>query len=326
MKNELLRIYAATALDSILTADDVSYANLNRSALCFRIQEQHTEIEKEISFGLADQWNEIKEYERASVFRKIWLRIIQTFRNTTGSAGFPMQVLESIVDTMLPDIVAFFETDEGKREFEEWKEERRRAEIVRHYDALIYENNDPVHDPEPLKKHMDGWDGDVFLEELELSKRKTILEIGVGTGRLALKTAPQSYAFYGIDLSPKTIERAKENLAGIEEVNLICDDFLTYEFDRMFDVIYSSLTFMHIKEKQAAIEKAARLLNEYGRFVLSIEKSPATELEYGKRKIEIFPDRPETIVKCMESAGLKKIKQRETEFAYIISAEKEVIA
>ena len=322
MKNELLRIYAATALDSILTKDDVSYTSLNRSALCFHIQERHAEIEKEISFGLVDKWNEIKEYERASVFRKFWLRIVQTFQNGKGSAGIPMHVLESIVDTMLPDIVAFFETDEGKREFEEWKEERRRAEIVRHYDALIDENNDPVHDLGSLKKHMDGWDGDIFIEELELSKRKTVLEIGVGTGRLAVKTASQSYAFYGIDLSPKTVERAKENLAGIEGINLICGDFLTYEFDRSFDIIYSSLTFMHIKEKQAAIEKAARLLNEYGRFVLSIEKSQATVLEYGKRKIEAFPDRPETIEKYMKSAGLKKIKQRETEFAYIVIGEK----
>ena len=326
MKNELLRMYAAMALDSILTTDNVSYTSLNRSALCFRIQEEHTEIEKEISFALENVWNEIRDYENASLLRKAWLRIVQTFQNGKGSAGIPIHVLESIVDTMLPDIVAFFETDDGKREFEEWKAERRRAEVIHHYDALIDENNDPVHDSESLKKHMDGWDGDVFLEELELSKRKTVLEIGVGTGRLALKTAPQSYAFYGIDLSPKTIERAKENLAGIEDVNLICGDFLTYEFDRTFDVIYSSLTFMHIKEKQAAIEKAARLLNEYGRFVLSIEKSQATELEYEKRKIEIFPDHPETIVKHMESAGLKKIKQRETEFAYIISAEKEVIA
>ena len=280
MKKELLRIYAATALDSILTNDDVTYSRLNRSALCFLIQEEHTEIEKEISCALENVWNEIKDYEKANLLRKAWLRIIQTFKNGKGSAGIPIHVLESIVDTMLPDIVAFFETDEGKREFEEWKAERRREEIINHYDALIDENNDPVQDPAPLKKHMDGWDGDIFFEELELSKRKTVLEIGVGTGRLAIKTAPQSYAFFGIDLSPKTIERAKENLAGIEYVNLICGDFLTYEFDRTFDIIYSSLTFMHIKEKQAAIEKAAHLLNEYGRFVLSIEKSQATLLEY----------------------------------------------
>ena len=152
MKNKLLRSYAALALDSILTDDDVSYSRLNRSALCFQIQEEHSEIEKEISFALENVWSDIKNYENASLLRKVWLHIVQTFQNGKGSAGIPIHVLESIVDTMLPDIVAFFETDDGKREFEEWKADRRRAAIIHHYDALIAENNDPVHDPEPLKK------------------------------------------------------------------------------------------------------------------------------------------------------------------------------
>ena len=139
MKNKLLRSYAALVLDSILKADYISYANMNRSALCSRIQEQHTEIEKEIAFALAGVWPEIKEYERANVFRRIWLRMVQTLRNRNGSVGIPMHVLESIVDTMLPDIVAFFETDEGKREFEAWKAERRRADNAHQFDALADE-------------------------------------------------------------------------------------------------------------------------------------------------------------------------------------------
>ena len=36
----------------------------------------------------------------------------------------PKYVLQAIVDDMLPDIRAFFESEEGKREFEEWKAER----------------------------------------------------------------------------------------------------------------------------------------------------------------------------------------------------------
>ncbi len=43
-------------------------------------------------------------------------------QSKSGSeTGIPKHVLEAIVDTMLPDIIAFFETEEGKREFEEWK-------------------------------------------------------------------------------------------------------------------------------------------------------------------------------------------------------------
>ncbi len=318
----MLKSHAADALDLILAKDDAAYARLNQSELCFHIQDRYPAIEKELAFALSADWEEIKNFESYNVFRRLYLHLFYVLRNRKGAVGIPKHVLESIVDTMLPDIIAFFETEEGRHEFEEWKTERYRAEIVHHYDALIDENNDPVHDPEPLKKHMDGWDGDTLIDALKLADDKSILEIGVGTGRLAVKVAPMCKSFCGIDLSPKTIARAKENLSEYKNVNLICDDFQIFEFDQTFDTIYSSLTFMHIKEKESAIKKVAKLLTENGRFVLSIEKSHATILQYGKRKIKIYPDRPDIISKYIEAAGFKKIEQKETEFAYIIIAEK----
>lgn len=83
--------------------------------------------------------------------------------------------------------------------------------MVCHYDKLIDENNDPVHDPEPLKAYMDKWDGNEFLSSLKLNKQSSVLEICVGTGRLAVRTAPLCRRFCGIDISPKTINRAAEN-------------------------------------------------------------------------------------------------------------------
>ncbi len=322
MNRLMLKSHAADALDLILAKDDAAYARLNQSELCFHIQDRYPAIEKELAFALSADWEEIKNFESYNVFRRLYLHLFYVLRNRKGAVGIPKHVLESIVDTMLPDIIAFFETEEGRHEFEEWKTERYRAEIVHHYDALIDENNDPVHDPEPLKKHMDGWDGDTLIDALKLADDKSILEIGVGTGRLAVKVAPMCKSFCGIDLSPKTIARAKENLSEYKNVNLICDDFQIFEFDQTFDTIYSSLTFMHIKEKESAIKKVAKLLTENGRFVLSIEKSHATILQYGKRKIKIYPDRPDIISKYIEAAGFKKIEQKETEFAYIIIAEK----
>ncbi len=85
-------------------------------------------------------------------------------------------------------------------------------DVIIHYDTLIDLNNDPVHDPEPLKEYMDKWDGAFFIEKLNLQDTDTILEIGVGTGRLAVRVAPYCQKFYGIDVSPKTIERATLNL------------------------------------------------------------------------------------------------------------------
>lgn len=189
--------------------------------------------------------------------------------------------------------------------------------VISHYDKLIDENNDPVYDPEPLKAYMDKWDGQVFIDKMELNKEKSVLEIGVGTGRLAVKTAPLCRAFYGIDISSKTIERAKENLADYKNINLICGDFLSFEFDHRFDVIYSSLTFMHIEDKQKAINKVYDILLDDGVFVLSIDKSQDEFIDTGISKIKIFPDKPENIACCLNKVGFHLSELFEAEFAYI---------
>lgn len=142
---------------------------------------------------------------------------------------------------------------------------------VEHYDKLIDDNNDPVRDPDILKEHMDKWDGKQFIDALELSKEKVVLEIGIGTGRIAVKTAPCCAKLYGVDISPKTIKRAKENLAFTDNVDYILADYLDYDFDTKFDVIYSSLTLLHIENKQAFFNKSFSDLKPNGKFVLSID-------------------------------------------------------
>ncbi len=191
------------------------------------------------------------------------------------------------------------------------------VDVKTHYDMLIDEGNDPVHDFAPLKEYMNKWDGDSFIQSMDLTKDKTALDIGVGTGRLALKVVPYCKSFYGIDISPKTIKRAKSNLSQFENIQLICDDFMTYDFKQRFDVIYSSLTFMHIENKQAAINKVSSLLNNTGIFVLSIDKSQSEYIDMSTRKIKVFPDTPDITSKYIELSGLTIIHQYETEFAFV---------
>lgn len=212
---------------------------------------------------------------------------------------------------------------------DDWRRFGERHDVIRHYDALINESNDPVHDPAPLKEHMDKWDGEAFIEALQLSPNKSVLEIGVGTGRLAMRVCGNCGRFTGIDISPKTVERAKtnlqnsfENLRGFTNTDLICGNFLTYSFNDRFDIIYSSLTFMHIEDKRSAIQKVENLLNPGGRFVLSIDKNQQTEIDYGSRQITIFPDTPEGTTAFITEAGLTIEKQFETEFAVIFAARK----
>ncbi|MCL2532210.1 MAG: class I SAM-dependent methyltransferase [Oscillospiraceae bacterium] len=194
--------------------------------------------------------------------------------------------------------------------------------VAAHYDALIDENNDPVHDPAPLKEYMDNWDGEAFIEALQLAPNKSVLEIGVGTGRLALRVCDKCKHFVGIDISSKTVERAKQNLRAYPNAHLICGDYLTQPFAQSFDCIYSSLTFMHLQDKRAAIFKTADLLHPSGRFVLSISKDQQTVIDFGNRQVEIYPDTPQEICSLLTLSGLNIEQRLETEFAVVIIAKK----
>ena len=41
-------------------------------------------------------------------------------------SGIPDHVAESIARMILPDIIAFYESDEGRKEYEAWKREQER--------------------------------------------------------------------------------------------------------------------------------------------------------------------------------------------------------
>lgn len=191
------------------------------------------------------------------------------------------------------------------------------VDVITHYDELINENNDPCRDPLPLKEYMEKWDGPLFIESMRLSNEKSVLEIGVGTGRIAEKVAPLCSKFCGIDISPLTIIRAKENLFKFNNVKLICANFTEYNFKEKFDIIYSSLTLMHFDDKQAFISKVSALLKNNGRFCLSIDKSQQEHIDMGNRKLKIYPDSPCNIVSYINLTDMHIEHRFETEFSYI---------
>ena len=46
--------------------------------------------------------------------------------NSDGACDIPDEVIKEIARCLVPDIIAFFETEEAKREFEAWKLEREK--------------------------------------------------------------------------------------------------------------------------------------------------------------------------------------------------------
>ena len=197
--------------------------------------------------------------------------------------------------------------------------------VSNHYDLLIEENNDPFNDPPALQEYMNQWDGALFLKSLNLTANKSVLEIGVGTGRIAVKVAPHCKRLVGVDISPKTIERAKENLKDYSNISFVCADFNTHPFNETFDIIYSSLTMMHFENKQQVISKVDTLLDKGGVFCLSIDKNQSDYIDMGTRKIKIYPDTLDNIKSLIDASSLTVTNIYETDNAYIIVSKKPFI-
>lgn len=236
---------------------------------------------------------------------------------------------EEIKTLMLNSAEAAFNSDENKVILKEKIEKGFRdfigglnMNVIKHYDMLIDEDNDPFRDPPELQKYMDKWDGQIFFDALNLDSKKTVLEIGIGTGRIAAKVAPCCLKLTGIDISKKAIERAKENLGNHDNITFICADFTKHAFDEKFDIIYSSLTMMHFEDKKKVISKVDKLLNKGGRFCLSIDKDQSEFIDMQTRKLKIYPDTTENIVSIISETDMTVENILETEFAFIIVSHK----
>ena len=69
-------------------------------------------------------WFLRKEYINAGWFKRFLLRLEFLFRDTRGESHIPQipeHIRKEIARCLLPDIVAYFESEQGQREFEEWK-------------------------------------------------------------------------------------------------------------------------------------------------------------------------------------------------------------
>jgi hypothetical protein len=53
-------------------------------------------------------------------------RIEELLKDKHGECDIPDDLIKEIARCLVPDIIAFFETEEAKREFEEWKLEQEK--------------------------------------------------------------------------------------------------------------------------------------------------------------------------------------------------------
>ncbi len=173
---------------------------------------------------------------------------------------------------------------------------KRYTGVREHYERMIDEIDDPAHpamDPFHDPPWMAAWlaqaDGPAFFAALGDVRGWHALEIGVGTGRVAKKVLDAGCArLTGLDISPKTLARARQNLAGYANVELLEADIQSFVRAEAFDVAYCVWAFFHFEDQPRALANIVASLKPGGRLALSLEQSNA-ELDYGSRIIRQHP-------------------------------------
>ena len=68
-------------------------------------------------------WNQPEFRQQLAEIAK---RIEELLKDKHGECKIPDDLIKEIARCLVPDIIAFFETEEAKREFEEWKLEQEK--------------------------------------------------------------------------------------------------------------------------------------------------------------------------------------------------------
>lgn len=122
-----------------------------------------------------------------------------------------------------------------------------------------------------MKRHHEMLDLAVKMSKVKDGEH--ILDVGCGTGLLSLKfLEAANCTVLGIDLSEAMIDIWKDKLEKLNlssRVKTRLGDAVNLDFkDSTFDIIASTVTLHHIKDKQPTLNKIYKLLKPKGRFVL----------------------------------------------------------
>ena len=122
-----------------------------------------------------------------------------------------------------------------------------------------------------------------FYDNLAQVSGGAVLELGAGSGRVAIPLAEAGYDVVGIDESPSMLAAARQRLAGLKlrtgKLELVEGDMTSFDLGRRFGLVFVAAdTFQHLltsEQQRACVACAARHLAPSGIFAMSI-RSPAT--------------------------------------------------
>lgn len=125
MKEKVLQKYTESAIKAYLAGKDEEYIRPFTGK-----KDVGKDFSKEIAKRIEPLWKDIYDYEKGNIFKRLRVYIKSLLLSKKATCNVPHDVIESLAATFLPDIRAFFESEEGRKEFEEWKEQQKLKETL----------------------------------------------------------------------------------------------------------------------------------------------------------------------------------------------------
>jgi SAM-dependent methyltransferase len=161
-------------------------------------------------------------------------------------------------------------------------------------------------------------DAVAFLASVAGSRR--VLELGIGTGRIALPLAARGLKVSGIDSSPKMVEKLREKPGG-DAIPVALGNFVNVKVPGQFSLIYVAFsTFFGLFTQEDQIrcfDRVARHLSDDGVFVLEAFVPDVSRFDRGQRTSTIYLDTETAVI---DSAKHDPVTQR-VQAAHMIVSE-----
>ncbi|EET89735.1 MAG: class I SAM-dependent methyltransferase [Candidatus Micrarchaeales archaeon] len=103
------------------------------------------------------------------------------------------------------------------------------------------------------------------VSDISSSKAKALLDIGTGPGEIPIRLARMNrFEVYAVDPSPAMLSIARGNSTGLKRVHFALGSSRSIPFKIKFDMIISSLSMHHWKEKEESLRYLSKFLSKNG--------------------------------------------------------------
>lgn len=150
--------------------------------------------------------------------------------------------------------------------------------------------------------YLNSFEKNQFLPLLGNLAGKKILDVGAGTGRLAIPLVKAGAEVVAMDVSEKMLMRLyRKN----KQIKTVVGDAENLPFaDGSFDFVYAAFLIVHLKNPTRFFDEAYRVLKNEG--ILAVtninqKDPPKVKTKAGEIVIESFYHRPEKIREILES-------------------------